>query len=84
MDRMCNNYSNSIDQNYNSAMLEHQKTVLEGVSNDKERFRKELMKSLGWISSHGQTQLKRWVIENFCYKYPDIIMHIFKVDTACT
>jgi hypothetical protein len=33
-------------------MLEHQKLVLEKVSNDRELFRKELLKSLKWLKSY--------------------------------
>lgn len=83
MDKTCYVDGNSIDLNFISAMLDHQKRVLKEIGNNKERFGKELMKSLEWISSREQTQFKRWVIKNFCYKYPDIINRVFKMDTAC-
>ncbi|SMO90868.1 hypothetical protein SAMN06265379_11425 [Saccharicrinis carchari] len=84
MDKTCYNDGSSIDQNFIPTMLDHQKKVLEEVGNNKERFKRELIKSLQWISSREHTQLKIWVIKNFCYKYPDIISRIFKIDTACT
>lgn len=45
-------------------MLEHQKIVLQGVSDNKELFKKELYKSLKWLSSEEKTELKKWLEEN--------------------
>lgn len=58
-------------------MLEHQKIVLNGVSDSKELFRKELLKSLIWLNAEEQTQLRRWVKENFWNKHAEIIRDVF-------
>jgi hypothetical protein len=58
-------------------MLEHQKMVLKGISFDKTLFKKELIKSLSWLSKEEQTKLLTWVKENFSYKYADVIIDVF-------
>ena len=57
-------------------MLEHQMTVLKGVSHDKTLFKKELMKSLAWLNAQDQTQLWRWVNENYQHVHPEIIREL--------
>jgi len=57
-------------------MLEHQMTVLRGVSHDKALFRKELIKSMAWLDSHEQTQLRRWVSEHYQSVHPEIIKEL--------
>ena len=57
-------------------MLEHQKIVLKGVSNDKKLFRKELIKSLAWLNAYELTQLRLWLRENFYQKHSDIIKEV--------
>jgi hypothetical protein len=57
-------------------MLEHQKIVLNGVKNDKKLFRKELIKSLAWLNSHEQIQLRKWVRENFHHVHAEIIKDV--------
>lgn len=54
-------------------MLEHQKIVLNGVSEDKSLFKKELLKSLAWLNADEQEQLGHWVRENFKDTHKDII-----------
>ncbi len=54
-------------------MLEHQKKVLQGVSNDPFLFRKELIKSAAWLNSHELTQLRLWVREQFYPVHKNII-----------
>lgn len=54
-------------------MLEHQITVLRGVSQDKYLFRKELLKSMSWLNAEDQTNLLRWVCENYQSQHPEIL-----------
>lgn len=63
-------------------MLEHQKTVLAGVSNNKQLFKKELVKSLGWLNNGELTAFTEWVKENFYQLYGDIINEVFEVDSV--
>jgi len=58
-------------------MLEHQKTVLNGVKYDKKLFRKELTKSMKWLNVYEQTQLRKWVNENFYHLHSEIIEDVF-------
>ena len=58
-------------------MLEHQKTVLENLSDNKTRFRKELIKSLIWLNPYEQTQLRRWLREKYWQTHKDVIEDIF-------
>lgn len=80
MDRMSYNCNDNIIQNLIPTMLDHQKTVLKEICNDKERFITELKKTLVWISQQEQTQFKHWVFQHFYLKYSEIIIHIFKQD----
>lgn len=57
-------------------MLEHCKTVLNGVHEDKRLFRKELIKSLSWLNEEEQVQLKTWVRKNFLLEHADVIQEI--------
>ena len=57
-------------------MLEHQKIVLNGVKDDKRLFRKELIKSLIWLNAQEQTQLRKWVYENFHHLHAEIIKDV--------
>ncbi len=59
-------------------MLELCKTVLNGVHEDKNLFRKELIKSLSWLDQEDQDKFQRWVRERFGNEYPDIIDEILK------
>ena len=59
-------------------MLEHQIIVLRGVSHDKYLFRKELLKSMSWLNSEDQTQLLRWVCENFQSHHPEILKEVIE------
>jgi hypothetical protein len=58
-------------------MLEHQKIVLDRVKNDKQLFRKELIKSMVWLDVHQQTQLRKWVREKFYHLHTDVIKDVF-------
>jgi len=46
-------------------MIEHQKRVLQGVSHNRELFKKELIKSINWLPPYEQFLLKKWVQENY-------------------
>ena len=54
-------------------MLEHQKIVLSGVSDNQMLFRKELSKSMQWLNTEQQRQLGRWVRENFNHQHAQVI-----------
>jgi hypothetical protein len=54
-------------------MLEHQKIVLQGVSDHQGLFRKELIKSLDRLNAEVQAQLKHWVRRNFYHRHARII-----------
>ncbi len=57
-------------------MLEHQKIVLNGVQNNKQLFRKELIKSLAWMNPEELTKLRLWVRDKFYHKHSDVINEI--------
>lgn len=57
-------------------MLESCKIVLNGVRDDKQLFKKELIKSLAWLNTNEQKQLSRWVKENFYNQHADVINEI--------
>ncbi len=58
-------------------MLEHQKLVIQGISDDKDLFKKELVKSLAWLNQYDITQLRIWVKEHYWSKHADIITDVF-------
>jgi len=58
-------------------MLEHQKIVLSNVSSNKELFKKELNKSLGWLASYEIYDLYKWLKENYSTTHQDIISEVF-------
>ena len=59
-------------------MLEHQKTILKKVSYNPRLFRKELEKSIKWLSSDELLALYTWVLVNYSSKYVEIIADVFK------
>lgn len=63
-------------------MLEHQKKVLECVFDFPELFKKELIKSSGWLSAHEYNQLKKWVIDSFDQRHHDIIEEVLGTTIA--
>lgn len=63
-------------------MLEHQKLILEKVSNNKELFRKELVKSLKWLKSYEIYRLHSWLKEKFYLKHREIIEDVFEYIAA--
>ncbi len=58
-------------------MLEHQKKVLLGVSKNPHLFRKEIEKSLSWLSSNETEQLYKWVKKEFGLYYSQMLSEIF-------
>ena len=57
-------------------MLEFSKKVLNKVSFDKTLFKKELQKSLRWLSKREMTRLKIWALATFS-QYKNIILEVF-------
>ncbi|WP_430810093.1 MULTISPECIES: hypothetical protein [unclassified Carboxylicivirga] len=57
-------------------MLELCKKVLNGVQEDKELFRKELIKSMAWLNREDQTKLKDYVQLTFADEHADVIQEV--------
>lgn len=57
-------------------MLELQKKVLAGISFSKELFKKELKKSVVWLSMEDLANLKKWVKANFGQTHGDVIFEV--------
>jgi len=58
-------------------MLEHQIKVLKAVSDNQQLFRKELIKSLSWLSDKERLELQKWVSEHYMNQYPGLINEAF-------
>jgi len=58
-------------------MLEHQKKVLLGVANSPRRFRKEIVKSLVWLSIEESEELYFWMKKEFGSSYSQILSEVF-------
>ncbi len=63
-------------------MLDHQKSILEQLSNDKELFRKEIIKSFKWLKSYEIIQLHKWLKEKYGKTHQEIIQEIFQYIAA--
>ena len=57
-------------------MLEFSKKILQKVSFDKKLFRKELQKSVTWLSNKEGISLKIWALTSFAH-YKDTILDVF-------
>ena len=57
-------------------MLEFSKKILNKVSFDKNLFKKELSKSVRWLSKKEVLTLKIWALTTFAH-YKDIILEVF-------
>ncbi len=57
-------------------MLEFSKKVLNKVSFDKNLFKKELQKSIRWVSKKELIHLKVWTLTTFS-QYKNIILEVF-------
>ena len=57
-------------------MLEFSKKVRNKVSFDKNLFKKELQKSIKWLSKKEMTHLKIWTLATFS-QYKNVILEVF-------
>ena len=57
-------------------MLEYYKNVQRKVRLDKLHFKKELRKSIGWVSKNEVIALKIWALTTFS-KYKNTILEVF-------
>ncbi len=58
-------------------MLELQKLVLQNISADKNLFKKELIKSVLWLTAQEKSELEIWVKNNFWETHKDEINEVF-------
>ncbi|WP_421919414.1 hypothetical protein [Marinifilum sp.] len=58
-------------------MLEHQKMVLNAVSDDLNLFKRELTKSIKWLSSSEQRELCKWVEVELFQSHKRIVQEVF-------
>ena len=63
-------------------MLEHQKKVLLGVADNPYLFRKEIFKSLSWLSIQEVEELYSWVQNEFGIYYAHILGEVFSSISA--
>lgn len=63
-------------------MLEHQKLVLQNLSEHKDLFRKELYKSLAWLSDNEQEELFSWLKLNYGHTHNIVLQEVFYKETA--
>jgi len=63
-------------------MLEHQKLILRNVQDDIQLFRKELYKTLRWISDSELDDLRKWLYKNFSEKHLPVIEEVFSEEAA--
>ena len=61
-------------------MLQFCKTILKNVSFDKQLFKKELYKSLGFLEKNEWMVLKVWCLSSFA-TYKDVIVDVFEKNT---
>ena len=58
-------------------MLGLSKEILRKVSFEKYLFRKELIKSLGWLRPEEIIELRSWCFSNFSKEHMDILKEVF-------
>lgn len=63
-------------------MLEYVKTILQKVSFDTVLFRKELQKSIEWLTLKEKVELKGWLNYSFNGDHQKIIKDIFDKNAA--
>jgi hypothetical protein len=63
-------------------MLDHQKIVLEQVTDDKYLFQKELKKSVSWLTPEDAKKLYGWLRKNFWDSHKKEIQAVFKMVTV--
>ena len=59
-------------------MFEYSKEILTKVSFDSELFRKELIKSIKWVTADERKLLMLWCLATFQDQYSGIISQAFK------
>jgi len=63
-------------------MLEYVKTILQKVSFDTSLFRKELQKSIDWLTINERVELKAWLSYSFDGDHKNIIKEVFDRNRA--
>ncbi len=58
-------------------MLQHQMRVLNGVRENSSLFKKELYKTISWLSENDLNYLYDWLKQNFYSQYKDVIEEAF-------
>jgi hypothetical protein len=58
-------------------MLEHQKTVLFNICDNSHLFKKELHKSIDWLTQEELNELWDWLKENYWETHGEIIVDAF-------
>jgi hypothetical protein len=58
-------------------MLEHQKIVLSNLCDNEKLFKKELHKSIDWLTSEELKELWSWLKENYWQSHSEIIVDAF-------
>ena len=61
-------------------MFELQKFVLLRVSDNKDLFRRELTKSLDWLSSQEVEMLRDWVEKQYGKTHAEVISEVFSAE----
>ncbi len=63
-------------------MLDHQKSILEQLSYDKDLFRKEIVKSFRWLKSYEILKLHAWLTDKYGQSHSDVIKDVFQYIVA--
>lgn len=63
-------------------MLEHQKLILLNVKGDMRIFRKELHKTLRWISDAELEHFRSWLLSNFDEKHQKVIDEVLSEEAV--
>lgn len=63
-------------------MLEYVKIILQKVSFDTMLFRKELQKSIAWLTEDEKVELKIWLDSSFTGEYKNVIKEILERKVA--
>ncbi len=63
-------------------MLEHQKKVLQGVADNADLFKKELVKSMIWLNAEELTSLREWLKDTYWEVHKNIIHEVLYIEAA--
>ena len=63
-------------------MLDHQKKILKNLSHNRQLLRKEIEKSIDWLSGDEVKQLERWLAQELTPFYDQEMRMLFKVKMA--